>query len=42
MSLRILLSMMIFLLLPSFNVTAAKQAEQELATATFSGGGLQV
>ena len=38
MSLRILLSMMIFLLLPSFNVTAAKQAEQELATATFSGG----
>ena len=38
MSLRILLSMMIFLLLPSFNVTAAKQAEQELATAIFSGG----
>ena len=38
MSLRIQLYLLIFILLPSFNATAAKQMEQELDTATFSGG----
>ena len=38
MSLRIPFIMLIFYLLTSFNVTAAEQSDQELATATFSGG----
>ena len=38
MSLRIPFFMLVSYLLTSFNVTAAEQADQKLATATFSGG----